>query len=105
MVDWFSGVKHPSIINLLSFSTCSPQYKATDFVVPGPGKLEMTYTPTNGEPVKYVIHEFKGKSTVSPVYDQSIQHLTTDERSANSSKVVKLVTQDVHDCNCALLIS
>ncbi|KAJ3592577.1 hypothetical protein NHX12_007704 [Muraenolepis orangiensis] len=27
------------------------QYKATDFVVPGPGKVEMTYTPTNGTPV------------------------------------------------------
>lgn len=43
----------------------SPQYKATDFVVPGPGKVEMTYTPTNGEPVKYVIHEFKGKNTAA----------------------------------------
>lgn len=44
---------------------CSQQYKATDFVVPGPGKVEMTYTPTNGEPVKYVIHEFKGKNTAT----------------------------------------
>ncbi|KAF0026958.1 hypothetical protein F2P81_021695 [Scophthalmus maximus] len=36
------------------------QYKATDFVVPGPGKVEMTYTPESGEPVKYVIHKFEG---------------------------------------------
>ncbi|XP_068428710.1 isocitrate dehydrogenase [NADP] cytoplasmic [Clinocottus analis] len=41
------------------------QYKATDFVVPGPGKVEMTYTPANGEPVKYVIHEFKGTGGVA----------------------------------------
>lgn len=41
------------------------QYKATDFVVPGPGKVEMTYTPTNGVPVKYLIHDFQGKNTHS----------------------------------------
>ncbi|KAI4796378.1 hypothetical protein KUCAC02_027801 [Chaenocephalus aceratus] len=42
-----------------------PQYKATDFVVPGPGKVEMTYTPKDGEPVKYVIHEFEGTGGVA----------------------------------------
>lgn len=37
------------------------QYKATDFVVPGPGKLEMTYTPAGGgAPVKYEIFNFDG---------------------------------------------
>jgi len=37
------------------------QYKATDFVVPGPGKVEMTYTPKNGgEPLKFVVHDFEG---------------------------------------------
>ncbi|XP_073944228.1 isocitrate dehydrogenase [NADP] cytoplasmic [Choristoneura fumiferana] len=36
------------------------QYKATDFVVPGEGKLELIFTPTNGEPIKYVVHEYKG---------------------------------------------
>lgn len=54
-----------SSINLLTFTMCSQQYKATDFVVPGPGKVEMTYTPTNGKPVKYVIHEFEGKNTAA----------------------------------------
>uniref|UniRef100_A0A669D406 Isocitrate dehydrogenase [NADP] n=1 Tax=Oreochromis niloticus TaxID=8128 RepID=A0A669D406_ORENI len=41
------------------------QYKATDFVVPGPGKVEMTYTPANGEPVKYLVHEFEGTGGVA----------------------------------------
>uniref|UniRef100_A0AAZ1XNY3 isocitrate dehydrogenase (NADP(+)) n=1 Tax=Oreochromis aureus TaxID=47969 RepID=A0AAZ1XNY3_OREAU len=40
-------------------------YKATDFVVPGPGKVEMTYTPANGEPVKYLVHEFEGTGGVA----------------------------------------
>uniref|UniRef100_A0A665VQ16 Isocitrate dehydrogenase [NADP] n=2 Tax=Echeneis naucrates TaxID=173247 RepID=A0A665VQ16_ECHNA len=41
------------------------QYKATDFVVPGPGKVEMTYTPASGEPVKFVVHEFEGTGGVA----------------------------------------
>uniref|UniRef100_A0A8C5B0C8 isocitrate dehydrogenase (NADP(+)) n=1 Tax=Gadus morhua TaxID=8049 RepID=A0A8C5B0C8_GADMO len=41
------------------------EYKATDFVVPGPGKVEMTYTPAKGEPVKYVVYEFKESGGVA----------------------------------------
>ena len=37
------------------------QYKATDFIVPGAGKLEMVYTPADGaEPIKYTVHDFSG---------------------------------------------
>uniref|UniRef100_A0A672ICK5 Isocitrate dehydrogenase [NADP] n=1 Tax=Salarias fasciatus TaxID=181472 RepID=A0A672ICK5_SALFA len=52
------------------------QYKATDFVVPGPGKVEMTYTPTTGEPVKFLVHDFQGSGGVAlGMYntDKSIQ--------------------------------
>uniref|UniRef100_A0A8C5HV51 Isocitrate dehydrogenase [NADP] n=2 Tax=Gouania willdenowi TaxID=441366 RepID=A0A8C5HV51_GOUWI len=41
------------------------QYKATDFVVPGPGKVEMTYTPTNGEPVHFLVYDFQGTGGVA----------------------------------------
>ncbi len=35
------------------------QYKATDFVVPGTGKLEIKFTPSNGgEAIHHVIHDF-----------------------------------------------
>ena len=35
------------------------QYKATDFVVPGNGKLELIYTPSGGgQPMKYTVHEY-----------------------------------------------
>ncbi|KAG2459335.1 IDHC dehydrogenase, partial [Polypterus senegalus] len=38
------------------------QYRATDFVVPGPGRVEIKYTPNNGgEPVTYVVHDFEGR--------------------------------------------
>lgn len=35
------------------------QYRATDFVVPGPGRVEIKYIPDKGEPVTYTVHEFK----------------------------------------------
>ena len=35
------------------------QYKATDIVVPGPGKLELTYTPEGGSPQTYTVFDFK----------------------------------------------
>jgi len=42
------------------------QYKATDFVVPGNGKVEMSFTPADGgEPIKYVVHEFTTGGGVS----------------------------------------
>ncbi|XP_046572662.1 LOW QUALITY PROTEIN: isocitrate dehydrogenase [NADP] cytoplasmic-like [Haliotis rubra] len=42
------------------------QYKATDFVVPGPGKLEMKFTPENGgDPMEYTVFEFKGTGGVA----------------------------------------
>ncbi|XP_076857580.1 isocitrate dehydrogenase [NADP] cytoplasmic isoform X2 [Brachyhypopomus gauderio] len=42
------------------------QYKATDFVVPGPGRVEITYTPKDGEtPLKYVVHDFQGTGGVA----------------------------------------
>ncbi|CAJ0935987.1 unnamed protein product [Ranitomeya imitator] len=36
------------------------KYRATDFVVPGPGKVEISFTPKDGgEPIKYVVHNFE----------------------------------------------
>jgi len=34
------------------------QYKATDFVAGGPGKLTMTYSPVGGEPVEMEVYDF-----------------------------------------------
>ena len=37
----------------------SLQYKATDFIVPGAGKVEMVFTPSDGsQPIKHVVHNF-----------------------------------------------
>ena len=40
--------------------TSALQYKATDIVIPGPGKVELVYTPTGGgEKQAFTVHEFQ----------------------------------------------
>ena len=42
------------------------QYKATDFVVPGDGRLEITFTPKDGsEPMKFNVFDFEGTGGVA----------------------------------------
>ena len=52
------------------------QYKATDFVVPGPGKVTITYTPDNGdEPMEFEVASFPGGGVAMGMYnyDDSIR--------------------------------
>jgi isocitrate dehydrogenase len=52
------------------------QYKATDFVVPGPGALTMTYTPTDGSaPMEFEVANFPGGGVAMGMYnyDDSIR--------------------------------
>ncbi len=52
------------------------QYKATDFVVPGPGKLTLTFTPTSGDaPMEFEVAEFPGGGVAMGMYnfDDSIR--------------------------------
>jgi isocitrate dehydrogenase len=52
------------------------QYKATDFVVPGPGTVTITYTPTDGgEPVQMEIAQFPAGGVAMGMYnfDDSIR--------------------------------
>nr|XP_020636424.1 isocitrate dehydrogenase [NADP] cytoplasmic [Pogona vitticeps] len=69
-----SGWVKPIIIGRHAYGD---QYRATDFVVPGPGKVEMTYTPKNGgKPVTYLVHNFENCGGVAlGMYnlDQSIR--------------------------------
>ncbi|XP_043548973.1 isocitrate dehydrogenase [NADP] cytoplasmic [Chiloscyllium punctatum] len=51
-----SGWIKPIIIGRHAYGD---QYRAADFVVPGPGSVEIKYTPVHGEPVTYCVHNFK----------------------------------------------
>jgi isocitrate dehydrogenase len=46
------------------------QYRCTDFVVPGPGKLQLVYTPTDGgEKTTLDVHDFAGKGVAMSMYN------------------------------------
>ncbi len=52
------------------------QYRATDFLVPGPGKLSMTFTPDDGStPIHRDVFDFKDKGCALAMYnlDESIR--------------------------------
>jgi isocitrate dehydrogenase len=50
------------------------QYRATDFVTKGRGKLTITYTPEGGEPQSHEVYNFKGDGVALAMYntDESI---------------------------------
>jgi NADP-dependent isocitrate dehydrogenase len=46
------------------------QYCSTDFVAPGPGKLQMVYTPADGAPPTTLdVYNFKGKGVAMSMYN------------------------------------
>ena len=48
------------------------QYRATDFKVPGPGKLTMTYTPADGSaPQTFDVNDFKGAGVAMGMYNET----------------------------------
>jgi isocitrate dehydrogenase len=52
------------------------QYRATDLVVPGPGKLTLTFTPTGGgKPMQFDVFDFPGGGVALSMYnlDESIR--------------------------------
>jgi isocitrate dehydrogenase len=67
------GWKKPIVIGRHAFGD---QYRATDFVVPGPGKLTMTFTPAGGgAPVQHEVFAFPGPGVAMGMYnlDESIE--------------------------------
>lgn len=50
------------------------QYRATDFVTKGKGKLTLTFTPENGQPQTFEVHNFKGDGVAMGMFntDESI---------------------------------
>jgi len=61
------GWTRPIVVGRHAFGD---QYKATDFVVPGPGTLTMTYTPADGgTPTEYKVFEFPGGGVAMGMYN------------------------------------
>jgi isocitrate dehydrogenase len=67
------GWTKPIIIGRHAFGD---QYRATDLVVPGEGRLTLTFTPTNGsEPIELNVYDFPGGGVAMAMYnlDDSIR--------------------------------
>jgi isocitrate dehydrogenase len=67
------GWEQPMVIGRHAFGD---QYRATDFKVPGPGRLTMTYVPDNGgEKQEYEVFHFDGPGVAMGMYnlDDSIE--------------------------------
>jgi isocitrate dehydrogenase len=67
------GWTKPIVIGRHAFGD---QYRATDLVVPGEGKLTMTFTPSNGaEPLELEVYDFPGAGVALSMYnlDDSIR--------------------------------
>ncbi|MBL8697305.1 MAG: NADP-dependent isocitrate dehydrogenase [Alphaproteobacteria bacterium] len=66
------GWTQPIVVGRHAFGD---QYRATDFKVPGPGKLTITFTPAGGEPQTREVYEFKGSGVAMAMYniDESIR--------------------------------
>lgn len=67
------GWTKPIVIGRHAFGD---QYRSTDFLAPGPGKLTLTFSPADGsEPTEMNVYNFKGKGVAMSMYntDESIK--------------------------------
>ena len=66
------GWTDPIVIGRHAFAD---QYKATDFLVPGPGKLTMKFTGTDGQEIEHEVYEYNGAGVAMGMYnlDESIR--------------------------------
>lgn len=69
---YVQGWTQPIVIGRHAFGD---QYKATDVVTKGPGKLTMTFTPENGEPQTWEVFDFKNDGVAMSMYntDESVE--------------------------------
>ncbi len=67
-----SGWNRPIVIGRHAFGD---QYKATDFLVPGPGTLKIIFEPEGGEPIGHEVYRFKSSGCALGMYnlDDSIR--------------------------------
>ncbi|XP_062226130.1 isocitrate dehydrogenase [NADP], chloroplastic/mitochondrial-like isoform X2 [Phragmites australis] len=80
-----SGWKYPICIGRHAFGD---QYRATDIVIDGPGKLKMVFVPDGAEPVELDVYDFKGPGVALSMYnvDESIRAFAESSMAMALSK-------------------
>jgi isocitrate dehydrogenase len=80
------GWKKPICIGRHAFGD---QYRATDFVTKGSGKLRITFTPDNGsEPVSHEVYHFEGNGVALAMYNTD-ESITGFARSCMNQALLK----------------
>src|SRR5690554_5697124 len=80
------GWKKPICIGRHAFGD---QYRATDFVTKGPGKLTITFTPDNGdEPISHEVYHFEGDGVALSMYNTD-ESITGFARSCMNQALLK----------------
>uniref|UniRef100_A0A453CDY5 Isopropylmalate dehydrogenase-like domain-containing protein n=2 Tax=Aegilops tauschii subsp. strangulata TaxID=200361 RepID=A0A453CDY5_AEGTS len=80
-----TGWKKPICIGRHAFGD---QYRATDMIINGPGKLKMVYVPDGAEPVELNVYDFKGPGVALAMYnvDESIRAFADSSMAMALSK-------------------
>ena len=47
----------------------SSKYRSTDFIAPGPGKLQLVFTPETGKPEVLNVYDFEGPGVAMAMYN------------------------------------
>ena len=59
-----------SLMSCVTRHAFGDQYRATDLVIPGSGKVELVYTPEGGgPPERHTVHDFDGAGVVMGMYN------------------------------------
>ncbi|PON84229.1 Isocitrate dehydrogenase NADP-dependent [Trema orientale] len=91
------GWKKPICIGRHAFGD---QYRATDAVIEGPGKLKMVFVPEDGgAPVELDVYNFKGPGIALAMYnvDESIRAFAESSMSLALTKRFKDIFQEVYE--------
>uniref|UniRef100_A0A0E0KSM1 Isocitrate dehydrogenase [NADP] n=1 Tax=Oryza punctata TaxID=4537 RepID=A0A0E0KSM1_ORYPU len=80
-----NGWKKPICIGRHAFGD---QYRATDTIINGPGKLKMVFVPDGSEPVELNVYDFKGPGVALSMYnvDESIRAFAESSMAMALSK-------------------
>jgi len=79
------GWEHPICIGRHAFGD---QYRATDFLVRGRGKLTITFTPEGGQPQTHEVHEFEGDGVALGMFDTD-ESITGFAHSCFNQAIIK----------------
>ena len=72
------------------------QYRSTDFIAPGPGKLQLVYTPEGGSaPTVLDVYDFKGKGVAMSMYNTDEVRFSL-RRSVKPAKGAQSITGFAH---------